>query len=141
MKTLSQKVTEARSALGMTRKELGEKTGVSERSIAAYEKGEKIPREKTIFRLAQALRVSTKYLREDDCTDPGAELEKDHYLSQTQERYGNHAMTDVRKMLEENIALFAGGELSQAEKDIYFDAVMTAYVTCKEKAKEKFGNK
>ncbi|MBQ4427567.1 MAG: hypothetical protein II881_07415 [Oscillospiraceae bacterium] len=31
------------------------------------------------------------------------------------------------------------GELSQDQKDAFFQAVMTAYVTCKEEAKAKFG--
>lgn len=41
----------------------------------------------------------------------------------------------------DNAALFAGGELSQDQKDAFFQAVMTAYVTCKEEAKAKFGRK
>ncbi len=45
------------------------------------------------------------------------------------------------RMLEENTALFAGGELSQEEKDTYFNALMTAYITCRETAKEKYGRK
>ena len=43
--------------------------------------------------------------------------------------------------MEENAALFAGGELSQSEKDAFFEAVMRAYITCKEEAKQKFGRK
>ena len=38
-------------------------------------------------------------------------------------------------------ALFAGGELSQTEKDLFFEALMTAYVTSKQQAKEKYGKK
>ena len=45
------------------------------------------------------------------------------------------------QLLQENTALFAGGELSQEQKDMFFQAVMTAYVTCREEAKAKFGRK
>ena len=38
-------------------------------------------------------------------------------------------------------ALFAGGELSQDQKDAFFEAVMKAYITCKEEARVKFGRK
>ena len=38
-----------------------------------------------------------------------------------------------------NAALFAGGELSQEQKDAFFEAIMASYLTCKEEAKKKFG--
>lgn len=55
--------------------------------------------------------------------------------------YGLSGAIDVDFLLEQNKALFAGGELSQEEKNAYFEAVMTAYITCKEAAKIKFGPK
>lgn len=47
----------------------------------------------------------------------------------------------MTELLRDNAALFAGGILSQEQKDEFFQAVMTAYVTCREEAKKKFGNK
>ena len=38
-------------------------------------------------------------------------------------------------------ALFAGGELPQEAKDAFFEAVMKAYITCKEESKKTFGRK
>ena len=40
-----------------------------------------------------------------------------------------------------NTALFAGGELSQEQKDLFFEAVTKAYFACKSGAKEKYGRK
>lgn len=51
------------------------------------------------------------------------------------------AAAEVNALLERNAALFAGGELSQEAKDAYFEAVMKAYLACKEKARETFGRK
>lgn len=141
MKTFSDKVREARCALGLSQGELGKLAGVSLRSILAYEKGQKHPREKTIYQLAKSLHVSIKYLTDENCENPTEDIEKDPFITEAEEQYGMSGARDVQKMLEENQALFAGGELSQAEKDIYFDALMTAYVTCREKAKEKFSKK
>ena len=45
------------------------------------------------------------------------------------------------ELLSANTALFAGGELSQEQKDAFFEAVMKAYITCKEEARRKFGKK
>lgn len=44
-------------------------------------------------------------------------------------------------LLRDNAALFAGGELSQEEKDAFFEAVMRAYVASKDIASVKFGRK
>lgn len=141
MKTIDQKILESRSKLGLSQKELAELTGVSSRSVLAYEKGDKKPRQTTLYALAKALNVSVKYLSDDSCTDPQEDIEADAYLEEVHKEVGTSGTRDLAKMLKENEALFAGGELSQAEKDIYFDAIMTAYVNCKQKAKEKFGKK
>ena len=47
----------------------------------------------------------------------------------------------MEQLLADNAALFAGGELSEEQKDAFFQAVMAAYVKCKEEAKTKFGKK
>lgn len=141
MKTLAEKIKEARCALGFSQTKLGELTGVSLRSVNAYEKGLKKPREKTIYQLARALNVSVAYLKNDECENPREDIERDRYISEIREEYGSSGSRDIESMLADNRALFAGGELSQEEKDQYFDALMTAYVTCRETAKERFGSK
>lgn len=45
------------------------------------------------------------------------------------------------ELLRDNTAIFAGGELSQEQKDAFFEAVMKAYITCKDEAKKKYGKK
>ena len=47
----------------------------------------------------------------------------------------------LEEMLRENQALFAGGTISEEAKDAYFQAVMKAYLECKEAAKETYGRK
>ena len=48
---------------------------------------------------------------------------------------------EVEKLLLGTTALFAGGTLSQEDKDKYFESVMKTYLLCKEKAKDKYGKK
>lgn len=55
--------------------------------------------------------------------------------------YGANGVRDMDELLRDNAALFAGGELTQEQKDAFFEAVMYAYVTSKEEAKKKFGRK
>lgn len=141
MKSFSEKVRDARLQLGLSQQQLGEATGVSVRTILSYEKGKKMPRQGTILKLAKALGVSVKFLVDDHCENPLEDIEKDSYIEDAREKYGNNGAKDVEKLLADNAALFAGGELSQEQKDEFFQAVMVAYVTCKEEAKKKFGRK
>ncbi len=141
MKRFCDKVKEARIANGMSQTQLGEAVGVSVKTILSYEKDKKKPRPSTMMRLAKALKVSMKYLTDDECENPLEDIEKDDYVAEAREVYGSSGARDVDRLLSENQALFAGGELSQEQKDVFFEAVFQAYVTCREEAKVKFGRK
>lgn len=140
MKSFAEKVREARRLLDLSQTELGESAGISMKSILEYEKGRQVPHRSTMARLADALHVSVRYLSDDSCDDPAADIEQDAYLEEVRQRYGAKASRDVSSLLQENVALFAGGELSQDEKDAFFQAVMRAYVASSEEAKKKFGH-
>lgn len=141
MKTFSEKVKEARVSLGISQPQLGKKIGLSVRSVIAYENGEKKPRPASMLKLAKALGVSVKFLSDDECENPMADIEKDDYIAEARERYGVAGAKNMDELLSANTALFAGGELSQEQKDAFFEAVMKAYITCKEEARRKFGKK
>lgn len=139
--TFSDKVKRAREVASLTQSELALAVGVSQRTIASYESGGAIARRSTTEKLARALKVSVKYLCDESCTDPLADIEKDGYVTEARELYGSSGANDVHALLDANTALFAGGELSQEEKDAFFEAVMRAYVTSKDIAREKFSRK
>lgn len=141
MKSFAEKVKDARNELGLTQTQLGEMCGVSGRAVQTYEKGEKTPRQSTMIKLAKALKVSVKFLSDDECENPVEDIEKDGYIEEARERYGAKGARDVSALLDENQALFAGGELSEEQKDEFFQAIMAAYLTCKEEAKKKFSSK
>lgn len=139
--TFSDKIKRAREMVQLTQQELAKEVGVSQRTIASYESGGARARKSTTEKLACALKVSVKYLSDDTCTDPLQDIEKDEYVNQARELHGAKGARDMTELLRDNAALFAGGILSQEQKDEFFQAVMTAYVTCREEAKKKFGNK
>lgn len=141
MKTFAQKVIEARHDLSISQMELAEMVGVSDRSIKTYEKGGTIPRVSTLYRLAKALNVSVTYLSNDDCEDPQADIDKDMYVEDARRNYGASGARDVNRLLADNTALFAGGELSQEQKDAFFAAIAEAYAVSKAEASKKFGRK
>ena len=136
--TFSDKIKRAREVVKLTQLELAKEVGVSQRTIASYESGGARARRSTTEKLARALKVSVKYLSDDNCTNPLEDIEKDEYIDQARALYGAQGVRDMDELLRDNTALFAGGELSQEQKDAFFQAVMTAYVTCKQEASKKF---
>ena len=136
-KAFPEKVRDARAELGLSQNELGKAIGVSGRMIYAYEQGEKVPRQRTLLKLAKELKVSCRFLTDDECENPLADIEQDGYIAEARDRFGDSAVKDVEKLMEEAVALFAGGSISQSQKDAFFDAVMTAYVTCREEAQKR----
>ena len=139
MKSFSEKIKEARAELELSQLQLGNIIGVSVRSIIAYEKGDKKPRKGTLLKLAKALKVSVRFLSDSMCDNPLEDIEKDGYIEYAREHYGRNGEKDIENLLKENSALFAGGKYSQEQKDAFFEAIMKAYITCKEEAKSKYG--
>lgn len=139
--TFSDKIKRSREVAGLTQQELADQVGVSKRTIASYECTDAMARRSTVVKLARALKVSVKYLTDPDCTNPLEDIEKDGHVEDARRLYGAAGARDVEALLNENAALFAGGELSQEEKDAFFEAVMRAYFASKDEAKKKFGRK
>lgn len=139
--TFSDKIKRARDVANLTQQELADSIGVSKRTIASYESQGAVPRRSTLSKLARALKVSVKYLSDDACTDPLTDIEHDDYVAEARALYGEKGARDMEGLLAANTALFAGGELSQEQKDAFFEAVTKAYFACRDTAKEKFGRK
>jgi len=139
--TFSDKIKRSREVRGLSQQQLADLTGVSKRTIASYESTNAMARLSTMRKLAEALQVSLDYLQNEDITDPTYGMEKKEYVDQARARYGEKAAKEMDFLLEKNAALFAGGELSQEAKDAFFEAVMKAYLTCKDEAKKTFGRK
>lgn len=141
MEAFSRKLKEARVAKELNQDELGEIVGVTRRSIVAYERGDAVPHKKTIRALAKALGVSTEYLTNDEITDQSFSKEMDHLVEEASSRFGNKGASEVEDLLKQNVALFAGGSISEEGKAAYFEALAKAYFACKEEAKKKYGKK
>lgn len=63
------------------------------------------------------------------------------YVEEMRQKGGRREALDLEEMLRKNQALFAGGTISEEAKDAYFQAVMKAYLECKEAAKNTYGRK
>ena len=140
-KSFPEKVREARNLLGLTQAELGELIGVSGRAVIAYEAGTAVPHKSRMAKLCHTLGVSEEYLTDDSVTDPTYGLEKEYIIDETRERYGKKAAKEIDFLMERSAALFAGGEISQEQKDAFFGALSKAYWQAKDEAHEIYGKK
>lgn len=137
-----EKVKTARKLLKLSQIELSEMTGISTRSIYAYEQENIKPkRSKYITALAKALNVSTEYLMNDEETDPLKNLESDYFLNKVNNEYGIKAKKEAKELLERTGALFAGGELDEEDRDVFMRSIMQVYLDTKNITTEKYGKK
>lgn len=141
MKTFAAKVKEERENRGWSQTDLAERIGLTIRSVSSYETGDTKPRGIMLRRLSAVFGVSSDYLMNDEIDDPSYGRDKSLFVEQARVRFGGDAAKEADRLMGQNISLFAGGELSQEAKDAFFEAIMTAYVTCKEEARKKFNPK
>lgn len=141
MKTFREKLIERRAELGLTQADLSEKAGIGKRTVTSYETDGRIPQPAQLYKLAKALGVTPEYLRHDEIEDPQHGREGMDYIENARRKYGPRQAREVETLLQQNAALFAGGDISEEAKDAFFQAVMKAYIDCKEAAKNTYGHK
>ena len=136
--TFGEKVKEARLALNLSQAELAQMTGISERSLYTYEQLGTLPRKNNIRKLAEALHISVSYLLDDEETDSQSHIDEDMFLAEAREQFGAKGAREAPEVLGRVSSLFAGGELDEDAKDVFFQALMAVYMDSKKNAREKF---
>ena len=136
--TFGEKVKQARIVLNLSQSELALKTGISERSLYTYEQANIIPRSSNIKKLAEALNVSVSYLVDEDETDKEKNIDHDFFLANVKNEFGHRGAREATAVLERATALFAGGDLEDEAKDMFFQSLMEVYLESKAEAREKF---
>lgn len=141
MKTTAEKIREGRLSLNLKQQELADKIGVSIRTITKYEKQGVMPRGLNLHKLAEVLGVSEAYLTNDEIEDPTYGLDEAPYIESARAAYGKKGADDISRLLVETQAMFAGGEVPQEDKDLFFQAITEAYFANKNRASELFTRK
>lgn len=118
-----------RKKAGLTQTELAEAAGSTMRSIQNYEAGKRYPQNIEIARnLAAALGVTANELLGDDNTVNSAS------------DAGTSAQ-ELKELVENLSCLFAGGELTEEDRDAAMQAVTEAYWIAKRNAQKYSKNK
>ena len=132
------KVRAARRALKLTRAQLGREIGVSERSVYSYEMDNILPRKAVLEKLAKALNVSAGYLLLEEETSLQSHFDYDMFIANARNKYGAKGAREASEVLLRASALFAGGELEDGAKDLFFQSLSEVYFESKAIAREKF---
>ena len=141
MTTFGEQVKNRREELQIGQEQLANLIGVSRRTIVSYETGTARPREAKLRKLAEALGVTQRYLITDDCDDPQAGIDEEPFVQAARDAFGKKGADEMAALLMKNEAMFAGGTLSEDQKDMFYEAISRAYFANKQHAREKFGRK
>ena len=139
--TFGEKLKTVRLSLNLSQSELSEKTGISERSLYTYEQTGILPRSSNLRKIADALNVSVSYLLDEEETDPHKNIEHDIFIANSKNQFGYKGAREATELLSRASALFAGGELDEEAKELFFQSLMEVYLDSKQEARNKFSPK
>jgi len=116
--TLADKLRKARQERGVSQAVAAEGVGVSLRTYKSYELGESMPQNRQIMqRLADYYGLNINYLL----------TVGDDFVFSAEEKYGSKGRREARELIDQVIGLFAGGEMSEIDRDEAMQAIQQAY--------------
>lgn len=136
--TFGEKLKTVRLSLNLSQSEVAQRTGISERSLYAYEQTGSMPRSGNIKKLADALNVSVSYLLDEEETDPTQNSDHSIFIANIKNKYGYKGAKEATELLSRASALFAGGELEEEAKELFFQSLMEVYLDSKQEARKKY---
>ncbi len=130
--TFGEKLRYHRKKKKMSQEDLAKAANLGINTIRNYETGRTYPKDRQVYKvLADILGVDADYLHN----------ENDDFVAQAQEKYGSRGRRQAQELMSEVTGLFAGGDLSEEDKDEFLRAVQEAYWESKKIAREKFTRK
>jgi transcriptional regulator with XRE-family HTH domain len=124
-----EKVKKARLESGLSQEELAKKIGVSLRTVTNYEVQNRYPKKREVYsKLAEVLGVEVNYLMTED----------EEFMLDATAKYGTRGARQAEQLISEVHGLFAGGELSESDKDAVMKALQQVYWECKEENVDKY---
>jgi len=119
----AERIKQLRVMNGMTQEDLANRLGVVKRTLQNYESGTMYPRNPAIY----------KKLGEVFDIDPASLIsEEDQHVIFAIEKGGAKSRRDVQALVTEVGGLFAGGELSEDDKDKVLKTITDLYWIAKE---------
>ena len=111
----------------LTQDQLAKQIGVGKRAVIGYEIEGRYPKKHDIYqKIADALGCTTNDLLTDT----------DQFVAKAQEEYGSRGKKQAEDAVNTITGLFAGGELSEEDRDEVAKAIQDAYWYAKERNKK-----
>lgn len=124
----AEKFKAARMQAGLSQDKLSAELGLSKRTIINYEKGQTLPPSDKIPVIAKYFGVSIESLITED----------EEFVASAYEHGGSKSKREADALVNEISGLFAGGRLSDEDKDAVMRAIQNAYWVAKEESKQKY---
>ena len=122
----SEQLKELRTQKDLTQEKLAKELGITTRSVINYEAGRRYPSVELLSRMAKFFKVGVSFLMD----------EQDEFIAKAEEQGGRRGKLGAKKLVEEVSGLFAGGELSETDKDAVMEALQEAYWIAKKNNKK-----
>ena len=112
-----------------TQQDVADALGINRRMITRYENGLSFPRTKDAYRkIADFFGVGVNYLLTED----------EDFVVSASEQYGTRGMKQAQELIDGMSGLFAGGTLSEQDKDAVMKALQDIYWESKARNVEKY---
>ena len=122
-----EKLVALRQQKGVSQQAVADALGMSRRNYIAYEQEGRYPRSRDVYAtLAEYFGVDPNYLLTED----------EDFITTASEQYGPRGMRQAQQLVAELSGLFAGGELSDEDRDSVMIALQKAYFDCKQDNKK-----
>lgn len=123
----AEKIKELRKAQKLTQQEVADACNITKRTLQNYEAGSSYPKQREIYsRLAKVLNCEQSYLM----------TEEEAFITEASELYGRRGAKQAERILEQTAAMFAGGELSDADQIAFLNEIQSLYLDSKIRAKK-----
>ena len=123
-KIIGENIRRLRISHNETQAELGKSIGYGSTTIANYESGERMPKQKETYPLlADALGIEVSSLMDDNAD----------FVIKATEKYGSKGHEQAERLIKEVSGLYAGGELAEEDMEAMMRAFQEAYWKAKEK--------
>jgi len=117
----NERLKELRLQNNLSQEKLARKLDIATRTYIYYETGKKYPSVALLTRMAEFFKVSISFLMDEQ--------------NNAQAHEGKFGILRAKQLVEEISGLFAGGELSETDKDAVMEALQEVYWEAKKKNK------
>lgn len=126
--TFGEKILTLRKKAGLTQKDVASLTGINTRTLTSYENNVRLPKQQITYeKLADLFKVSTSYLKGTDA-----------FVEAAQSEYGYNGKKQAEELISSAGGLFAGGSISEEDKDVLMQTLQNLYWKAKKENREKY---